>query len=156
MEKTRILGLRAEGEKGHKGWDGWPASPIQWTWTWTNSAEMVRDRLAWCVTVHGAAKNQTRLGDRTTTHECIHFILVTFRLKNGVRPGLKHWSCCSWWPSEIRTLSSVHPPPEQKNKSLKIKDTVSDYKIIWCCLLSNTFFPFPRPAVEVTQPHIFI
>ena len=25
--------------------------------------EMVRDREAWCATVHGAAKSQTRLGD---------------------------------------------------------------------------------------------
>ena len=74
--------------------------------------------------VHGAAKNQTQLGYRTTMYECIHSILATFRLKKGVRPGLKHGSCCSWWLSEIRTLSSVHPPPEQKNKSLKIKDSV--------------------------------
>ena len=30
--------LKAEGEEGDKGWDGWMASPIQWTWTWANSA----------------------------------------------------------------------------------------------------------------------
>ena len=29
--------LRAEGEGGITGWDGWMASPMQWTWTWTNS-----------------------------------------------------------------------------------------------------------------------
>ena len=28
--------LRAE-EEGVRGWDGWTASPMQWTWTWTNS-----------------------------------------------------------------------------------------------------------------------
>ena len=29
--------------------------------------EMVKDREAWCVTVHGVAKRRTRLSDRTTT-----------------------------------------------------------------------------------------
>ena len=28
--------MRAEGEEGIRGWDGWMASPMQWTWTWTN------------------------------------------------------------------------------------------------------------------------
>ena len=29
--------LKAEGEEGDRGWEGWMASPIRWTWTWTNS-----------------------------------------------------------------------------------------------------------------------
>ena len=29
--------LRAGGEGDDRGWDGWMASPIQWTWVWTNS-----------------------------------------------------------------------------------------------------------------------
>ena len=29
--------LRAEVEEGVRGWDRWTASPMQWTWTWTNS-----------------------------------------------------------------------------------------------------------------------
>ena len=88
-------------------------------------------------------------------YECIHSILATFRLKKGVRPGLKHGSCCSWWLSEIRTLLSVHPPPEQKNKSLKIKDTVSDYKIYSLMLFCRpTLFHFhgQLSKVDVTQP----
>ena len=150
-----ILGLRAE-EKRHRAWDGWLASPTQWTWTWANSAEMVRDRQACCVTVHRVAKNQTRLGDRTTMYECIHSILATFRLKKGVRPSLKRGSCCSWWLSEIRTLSSVIPPPGQKNKCLKIKDTVSDYKIYSLMLFCRPtlFFHFhgQLSKVDGTQP----
>ena len=27
---------RRGGEEGIRGWDGWMASPVQWTWTWTN------------------------------------------------------------------------------------------------------------------------
>ena len=29
--------LKSVGEGDNRGWDGWIASPIQWTWTWTNS-----------------------------------------------------------------------------------------------------------------------
>ena len=29
--------LRAGREGGDRGWDDWTASPIQWTWSWTNS-----------------------------------------------------------------------------------------------------------------------
>ena len=29
--------LREEGEEGIRGWDSWMASPMQWTWTWSNS-----------------------------------------------------------------------------------------------------------------------
>ena len=35
--------LRAEGEEDVRGWDGWMASPMQWTWTCTNSRR-------WCGT----------------------------------------------------------------------------------------------------------
>ena len=28
--------LRAEREEGVRGWNGWVASPMQWTWIWTN------------------------------------------------------------------------------------------------------------------------
>ena len=29
--------LKPTGEGGNRGWDGWMASPMQGTWTWTNS-----------------------------------------------------------------------------------------------------------------------
>ena len=35
LEKTLIPG-KIEGKR-RRGWDSWMASPIQWTWTWTNS-----------------------------------------------------------------------------------------------------------------------
>ena len=31
--------------------------------------EIVEDREAWCATIHGVAKSQTQLSDRTTTNK---------------------------------------------------------------------------------------
>ena len=58
--------LRADGEKGNRGWDGWMASPIQWTWTWANSWEMVMDRNTWHAAVHGVTKSGMWLGNWVT------------------------------------------------------------------------------------------
>ena len=38
LENTLMLGeLKAGGERDDRGWDGWMASPVQWTWVWTDS-----------------------------------------------------------------------------------------------------------------------
>ena len=36
LEKSLVLGLRAEGKEHVRGSDGWTASPMQYTWTWAN------------------------------------------------------------------------------------------------------------------------
>ena len=60
FEKTLMLGrLRAGGKGNDRGWDGWMASPTQWTWVW------VIDREAWHTEIHGIAKSQTWLSNRT-------------------------------------------------------------------------------------------
>ena len=46
------------GEGDNRGWDGWMASPTQWTWVWANS-KILKDREAWCATIHGVTKSQT-------------------------------------------------------------------------------------------------
>ena len=48
--------------KGTWGWEGWMASPMQ-----SKLREMVRDRHDWPDAIHGVAKNETRLGNWTTT-----------------------------------------------------------------------------------------
>jgi len=68
--KSRLLGKdpdagkdwRQEEKGGKRGWDGWMASPTQWTWVWAN-LEIVKDREAWCTSVHGVAKSWTQLSD---------------------------------------------------------------------------------------------
>ena len=68
LEKTLMLGEIREGrERGNRGWESWMASLTQWTWVWTNSGEIVKDREAWHAAIHGTAKSQTTLSDWTTT-----------------------------------------------------------------------------------------
>ena len=55
--------LKVGGEGDNRGWDGWMASPTQWTWVWLR--ELVIDREARCVAVHGVAKSWTWLSSWT-------------------------------------------------------------------------------------------
>ena len=64
LEKTLILG-KIEG-KGRRGWQR-----MRWLYGITDSMnmninklqEVVKDREAWCVTVHAVANSQTQLND---------------------------------------------------------------------------------------------
>ena len=68
--------LRAEGEEGIKGWDGRRGGRQRMSWldgmpdavgmNLGKLQEMVRDKEAWCATVHGVSKSWTQLGDWKT------------------------------------------------------------------------------------------
>ena len=56
--------LRAGGEGGDRGWGGWMASPIQWTWIWTNSRRQWKTGNPGMLQSMGL-QSQTRLSDWT-------------------------------------------------------------------------------------------
>ena len=68
-------GLEARGEGDDRGWDGWVASLTRWTWVWVNS-ELVMDREAWSVAIHGVAKSRTRPRDWTELNTVKGFWVV--------------------------------------------------------------------------------
>ena len=82
--KSRLLGKdpdagkdwRQEEKGGKRGWDGWMASRTQWTWVWAN-LEIVKDREAWCTSVHGVAKSWAQVSDWKITQQLINVFCVT-------------------------------------------------------------------------------
>ena len=71
LEKSLMLGKTEgrmrRGQQKMRWLDSWMASLIQWTKTWANFQEVVRDRKAWHIAIHGVTKIQTRLSNWTTT-----------------------------------------------------------------------------------------
>ena len=73
--------LRAWGE-GEVTEDekAWMASLTQWTWIWASTWEIVKNREAWCATVHEGTKSQTQICDLITRHLKRNFLnMVTLR-----------------------------------------------------------------------------
>ena len=84
-------GLGAGGEGDDKGWDGWMASPTWWT-SLGELRELVMDREAWRVVIHGVVKSQTRLSDWTE-----HWGAHIFLNYGFFRVYVQYWDCCVIW-----------------------------------------------------------
>ena len=81
-------GLEAGGEGDNRGWNGWMASLTRWKWVWVNSGSWWwTGRPGVRAAVHGVAKSQTRLSNRT---EEIHsFYLGAFCALITIIPWLE-------------------------------------------------------------------
>ena len=65
LEKTLMLGgIGCRRRRGRQR-ISWMASLTRWTWVWVKLWELVLDREAWCVTIHGVTKSWTQLSDWT-------------------------------------------------------------------------------------------
>ena len=54
---------KAKGKGDDRGWDGWMASFDSMDMSLSKLQELVKDREAWCATVHGITKSWTLLRD---------------------------------------------------------------------------------------------
>ena len=118
--------LKAGGEGDDRGWDGWMASPMDMSLSklW----ELVKDREACCVEVHGVEKNQTWLIDWTTNNKDILsltaavegiFFFFFLAAPGGIRDLLVAargiWSCslptlsCGMW--DLVPWPGIEPGP---------------------------------------------
>ena len=68
LEKTLMLG-KIEGRRRRvdRGWDGWMASLASLDMSLSKVWELLKDREAWCVVVHGVTRSRTPPSDWKTT-----------------------------------------------------------------------------------------
>ena len=127
--------LKAGRERDDRGWDGWMASPIEWTWVWVNSGELVMDREAWHAAVHGVAKSWTQLSEWTEPN-------VIFATQLWINHGAEYFSS-SYYKIIIIILSTYCCAVTQ-----------------WCPALcdpmdwSSPGLPVPRHLSEFAQVHV--
>ena len=92
--------LRAGGEGGNRGCDGWISSTDSTDMSLSKLHEIVKDREAWCATIHGVAKSQAWFSDWTSlTKEMQHFYSENSKtLMKKTEDDRKKWKyiACSW------------------------------------------------------------
>jgi hypothetical protein len=134
--KSRLLGKdpdagkdwRQEEKGGKRGWDGWMASPTQWTWVWAN-LEIVKDREAWCTSVHGVAKSWTQLSDWTTAVmvKTQHFQYKGCEFISGGRTEIPHAVRPQKWRQTYTVLGVLYIFP---SVFFSINPNLSIYKFL--------------------------
>ena len=81
--------------------------------------ETVKDREAWCAVVHGVAKSQTQLSNRTTTFKLagLPSVLWIKRLENVRRD----------YPAIAENITSLHSYYTMDNNNNKIKQSIPQF-----------------------------
>ena len=90
LEKTLMLELWGQEQKGVTGWDGWTSSP----WRHLHESmdmslsklwEMVKEREVWQAAAHGVIKSQTWLSNWTTTLSYTRAVKCVLSMNSNVR-----------------------------------------------------------------------
>ena len=81
--------------------------------------ETVKDREAWCAVVHGVAKSQTQLSNRTTSFKVagLPSVLWIKRLENVRRD----------YPAIAENITSLHSYYTMDNNNNKIKQSIPQF-----------------------------
>ena len=75
--------LKTGGEGDNRGWDGWWHHQLDGH-EFVQTLGDGKDKEAWRAAVHGVAKSQTRLSDRTTIHLHMRFYAISFHFSRNV------------------------------------------------------------------------